>query len=190
MSMPFKIITCDTCDFNASTTCLWGRFDYVSPNGTRLNVKRTYGWCYSCQDIRPIEDLSDEDKLKNDIDTNIQKIAGIRETSLLGKILQLLGKDWWPIHSLKEDIKDNQRRLKFLHKRKTPPKCLTCSGTEIETINLPNPQGKNVDKITELHHPSCGGNLLVKNSDWWINAVLHTREYNLDGAFIKEINPH
>lgn len=185
MSMPYKTISCDTCDFKTSTTCLWGNFDYVAPNGTKLNINRTYGWFYDCQDIRAIEDLSDADKLKNDIETDIKKIDDIRKTDLIGKILQFLGKDKWRINSLKEDIETNQRRLEFLHERKTPSKCLVCSSAEIQIIHIPDPQGDNVDKISEFRHQNCGGNLLVHNSKWWINAALPLREYDLDGIFIE-----
>lgn len=184
MSMPFKTITCDTCDFTANTTSLWGRFDYVAPNGTRLDVNRTYGWCYNCQDIRAIEDLSDEEKLKNDIDTNTKKIAAIRNTSTLGRLLQMLGKDRWLINSLNKDIENNKRRLIFLHERKTPPKCLTCSGTDIIRINIPTTQGSNIEKITEFKHPNCGGHLLVKNSEWMVNVARSTKEYNLNGQLL------
>lgn len=187
--MPFKIISCDTCDFKASTTCLWGMFDYVSPDGARLDVNRTYGWCYYCQNICPVEDLSDEAKIKNDIDSKFQKIANIQNTGLIGKLLQLLGKNWVTINDLRKDIKNKQHRLTFLHERKSPPKCLVCSGSEIKKINLPNPQEENIDKIADIRHPNCGGNLLVQNSHYWINTVLPAKEYDLNGILLQENNP-
>lgn len=187
MSMPFKIIKCDTCDYEAHSSCIWGNFDYVDPDGTQFDVNRTYGWCYSCQDIRPIEDLSDEEQLEDGINTNFQKIADIKSSDLLGRFLQLLGKNGWQISNLKEDIKNNQRRLEFLHERKSPPKCLTCSSTDIKRLNLPNTQGSNIEKITEFKHPNCGGHLLVKNSEWMVNVALSTKEYDLNGHFLTKI---
>lgn len=190
MSMPFRIIRCDKCDFEAYSSCIWGEYSYVSPDGSRLNVNRTYGWCYSCQDIRPVEDLSDEEKVKNDTATDIQSIADIRRTNLLGKLLQLLGKDRWQISNLKKDINNNKRRLAFLHERKSAPKCLTCSSTEIKKISIPTPQGDNVETIEDLQHPNCGGNLLVQNSQWWINVGLRTKEYDLDGRLLEVDDYH
>jgi len=184
--MTFRIIKCDVCDFEARSTCLWGAFDYVAPDGARLNVERSYGWCYTCEDICPIEDLSDEDQLRKEIDVDTKELTDILTVNIIYKFLQLFGRDKWRIKILKEKIEENQRRLTFLNDRKSPPKCLTCSGTKNEKIILQYPQGESIEKINDFHHPNCSGNLLVKDSQYRLNIAFPIKEYDLDGLFIQD----
>ena len=57
MSMPFKVFTCDHCDFSASGTIIWGRFCYQLAEGSLVDIERRAEWCFNCKSIAPIEEL-------------------------------------------------------------------------------------------------------------------------------------
>ena len=58
---------CNNCDYESSTTVLWGGFNYVLKEEHNLineNVEREYGWCYDCEYICPIEIIPTIDSLE------------------------------------------------------------------------------------------------------------------------------
>ena len=59
--------SCNNCDYESSSTVLWGGFNYTleeNENSFEENVEREYGWCYNCEYICPIEIIPTIDSLE------------------------------------------------------------------------------------------------------------------------------
>jgi len=178
-----EVILCSLCNYSTNEAILWGVYEYVISDNVFLHMKRTYGWCYSCKEIKPIEVLPDKPKLEKELE--VLNSTRKRWTALTEF------KSNRALETVDEKIKEIQDCLKFLNLRKAPPRCLTCGSTDVVNIVRPNVQeGESVQLA--FTHPGCGGTFTVKNSrnDSGIrfNWRIYRRLYSVNGQFIsKEI---
>jgi len=181
MSMEDVEIWCDRCDFKSGSGRTFGRYFYELKNGQLVDLNREPGWCYRCENIESIENFSDKDFIKNEIDNNIsarQKIT----TSISFK---LFGHQKKHVMQFEEKIVQMNYRLFIHEQRKSLPKCLRCGSTDIISVKIPDPPEGAIEELP-IMHLKCGGRLLAKHSDFRVNIILPKLIYTLEGDFIRK----
>jgi hypothetical protein len=200
--MPYR---CDKCDYQKFLSGPSFQFYgvpryYRLPNGKEFYIKGQLGWCFSCSDIRMIEDLSVEPVLKEIADNREKKDRKAEEIQKLKSEFELLKERWVvkirrlfsipeipaqksaELKRLENDLNYFDRhqielneQIVFFQSRKTPIKCLGC-GSE------------NVKALSETTHPGCGGRLFFteegekKQIRWNVSPTAEI--YNEQGIFV------
>jgi hypothetical protein len=86
-----------------------------------------------------------------------------------------------------DQIDQATKSMEFLHTRQSPPRCLNCGGTRVDTgSSLSDPK---FTAKTEPHHallhPGCGGELELRiEGDIFIKNPQSLRGYSTEGEFI------
>ncbi len=57
MSIEVLQISCDNCNFASSDLSTWGIWEYLLPNGLRIQAQSRMGWCHDCRNVAPVEHL-------------------------------------------------------------------------------------------------------------------------------------
>lgn len=199
MSMSLSIFTCDRCDFRASEDIVWGRFYYQLSDGSLIPLERELGWCSSCKTLAPVERLS----INNAIHDEIQSLK-VDFARYEAELLNLENRSFFikcfMSSKKKEEIKKNfaytrqvlkekMELVNILSSRKTPPRCLICSSDEVisyefPSISIDEPPGKHY--LTGFIHPDCGGNIMISNSGIRLIMQMKRRSYSTEGVFITE----
>lgn len=173
MSFRIDTIRCDKCDFSQFgffTSAV--QYLYLFPDGSTVDIEKDTGWCYKCRKLSIIENISlefTEKQLKEFITQRSQKeltYNKIRNANLISRIfdpkknqINELQKE---LESIEKKIWDTTVRLNMLRSRKSPPKCLQCSGINFVVIRIPPfPDHFYEQKIIGFTHPECGGNFTV-----------------------------
>jgi hypothetical protein len=154
------------------------------------------GWCFSCDGLRDIEDLSLDDHL-----------AAVRRIS---SSLRSATPRWrwftrtWDCESFHEldaglaisrevDSEDFQEManqleeaiiyIEYLSRRTAPPRCLKCASHDVERLT----KRETDDFWGGWNHPGCGGTLVMSSIGSLNLAPSTTRlVYELDGTFLCE----
>jgi hypothetical protein len=166
MSVSASTIKCSRCNFGTLTSVLWGRFSYEFPDGLRIPVKRVAGWCNACADIVPIECLNIK-KARLELENASEDLlrTQVEHRTLSGRLLTRVGFNRKQLEQLECSIgmiedRINEARLlvNFFASRSETPKCLICSSSQVQEINLPD-AGRDASEIrtTGFIHPGCGG---------------------------------
>ena len=205
MSMSVDYFSCDRCDFNASITSCWGKFSYQDQSEL-LPVNRAAGWCYSCSSIVPVEILPEQvtvATLKADVSEKERQLSeakarSIAKQTFLQKIFRIRQgvpeyiRDLESNYSGAVDCLDEEKqRLRFLERRRSPPRCLKCGSIECHPLP-PQTDGMEANGCIKhvfpigFQHPGCGGNLLAKTSDFRVSMILSHRIYDIEGIFLRE----
>ena len=142
MSMPPIMYSCDRCDFKQQQSVKPVHQYYRLDNGLQLPVFRTTGWCFNCNEVQHIEDLS--------VSSIQHKIEHLETT------ISVL--NFWDLLFAKQKIDSELNDLKdvkdlFLS-RVSNAKCLHCGCVDI--INWGNSQDKG-----SFCHPGCEGKIKV-----------------------------
>lgn len=164
MSIATDSIFCDSCDFRAGTAVSWGRFIYRLQGGEEVSLNRTLGWCYSCASIEPIEVLSDKDKLEAGAHRLTTELDSFGKVTFFERIRGGLRKREDAIKRLTERLSEENKRLRFLAQRKSPPKCLACGSEEVEEMPHANPEEGGEPINLHFIHPHCGGTLWIEKT--------------------------
>ncbi|MFO3796908.1 MAG: hypothetical protein ACK8QZ_06430 [Anaerolineales bacterium] len=136
MSLPVLFLACDTCGESVPTGPYLSAL-YSIPDGKRLPLRWTLGWCNLCRRARRVEDWPSGENL----DSNAASV--VREWGACPD--QLEG---WKQEKL-DDI-ETYRRLQPL--RTTPNHCLDCGGTDLLPWSY-NSEGE----LTVSPHGDCSG---------------------------------
>ncbi len=184
--------SCDRCDFKASNLVVWGRFYYQNFDGNLIPLKRNLGWCSSCKTLSAVENLSIDKTIYDKINEYEAELNKLKNPVFF--IKHLMGS------KKKEEIKDRiayaQQFIKeeielvnILRSRKTPPRCLRCSSSDVIQYKFPSAgfdESPNKLFPTGFIHPGCGGNIIMSNSGIDFMMRRKSRAYTTDGILIKE----
>ncbi len=69
--------------------------------------------------------------------------------------------------------------LDFITNRKSPPKCLSCGGSNFQYINTESKKSDIRENSSE--HPGCGGKLYEQESGWRLSIGVLTVLYDIEG---------
>jgi hypothetical protein len=158
-----------------------------------VSLDRTFGWCFTCEDLVPVEDIGRIHTERDIAERNCREAEQILK-QVEGSLMSTLGFNRKQITKLKQNRDFARKKLdgvqmlyNVFQSRTSPPRCLTCGESNIVRVNIPEPPPNSVIP-TGFAHPGCGGQLIVEHTRFRI-AMKFTQEnvYSLDGKKIKEI---
>jgi hypothetical protein len=173
-------IRCDRCGFRSNTS-FWGYFRYRLPDGTLMWVKRCAGWCNSCENTAPIEDLPNVSEVNTKLGTCQVDLKRLEDFF----IRKHFGSGRRKRRELATERQDLRNTLRFLELRKGNSRCLRCGSTDIFPVDIGYPEnGQEVG--TSFRHPSCGGALFRIKPTVHFIIVPTERIYDVEGNLLSE----
>jgi len=177
MSMPTTDFKCDACNFQSSSTVIWGSSHYLDESNAEVNLEKILGWCCECQSIAPIECFDDELLIITKIIEHSQHLqpsfAHIIKWVFSGEYRNHLG-----------SINRLNKRLSIIKLRKGKECCLNCGSQNVDTIFQGNKQASSINS-SETLHPGCKSHgKLNAQPGLNINMSLSPRFYDLNGEEI------
>ena len=174
MSIPFLIFTCDSCDYHSSSFVTFGEFLW-NYDGQTFNFDRQLGLCQDCKEVVAMEKLPDPDVM--------DRARNIHATYTGQRLFWFQEKDEAKYLASQEGFNVLERVMEL----RRPPVCLTCGGSEVQPLVLPEvPDGAKVTDMAltplGVEHPGCGGQLQVEGSGGLrisLNPVTHY--FGIDG---------
>jgi len=163
-------------------------FKYRLRIGKTLPIKRTLGWCHSCENFTAVEDFSDrssihqriselETFLANTLDIDLSKVRqGFESLDL--KTHEQRRNNAWELDNLKN-------RIPFFEKRESPPRCLMCASIYIVHLRFDPPTEGQGSVRLGFVNPTCGGSLFIETTSRRINMSLDNIFYDREGRRMK-----
>lgn len=204
MIFPIFSYHCKRCGYSQYTV-FTSSYIYVYLDGDQIPLLSQTGWCCDCDSIQDIEDLSITPRLE--LLRNLQrKMASIQKKNwpFISR-LTYDAREWaddpeWrenlsidTIYRWSNQIEEVIKGIDLIQKRKSPPRCLSCGTTNINSVFPPQTASKSEpDSSRSLIHPVCGGELeLHPEYDIFVNGSHLIREYSTEGKFIRRCKePH
>lgn len=171
---------------------------YQVDEETQLDMRYHTGWCFDCDRVRHIENLS----AGMSIDA-IRRAAGTLKSATAKRrwlrtawdcqsfhwldqgskfVREFHTEDW---HELGRELDEEADRLVFLAQRSVPARCLECFGHNIAELEGVSDGDRNTVK-----HPGCGGDFIVEiQGGMYLTPATSRLIYRPDGAFLRE-EPH
>ena len=195
MGYPIIRYTCSACGRDEPVGGSHKPRYYLLQDDHYIRLNWCVGWCFSCDGLRDIEDTSLSDHLAT-IRRVSASLASAKSrwrwfsTALdcnsfhaLDEGLDIsreFGTD--DFHSMAEVLEEAGEQIEYLSGRIAPPRCLKCSGHEVERLNL---------RVTETSrgwsHPGCEGTLEMRILGGMNLIPSKTRlVYKPDGQFSHE----
>lgn len=187
MSVFSATLECDKCDFRASFSVIYGIFNYLD-SGKEYNVKRSYGWCFKCENFTAIEKIDDFEENNYEIASIHEKIYLVENANFWKKRTKEYKKAKRDYEFYLKHIEELKWRRQFLINRKTSPKCLLCGSEHVKKMNVQNMDyyDKGPDQVkSNYEHPGCGGNLMIVRPTIRIHYKYDPVYYDLNGNQIK-----
>ncbi len=186
MSMPCVLFDCASCDFKASSMCTWGPFEYDLGEAGVVRLERRLAWCYHCDDVVPMEYLSDMDELTRDRDRTSARLSSLRgNDGFLMRLRNSFGDRRARINMAEETLAEADLRIAFLRKRSSPPKCLFCGEDRVTALDL-ELFDESQPVAMGFQHPNCGGEIWMRMSDFSMWPQTMRRVYDFDGQLLSE----
>lgn len=195
MGYPIIRYTCPSCGRDEPAGGSHKPRYYQLEDGRYIRLNWCVGWCFSCDGVQDIEDISIGDQLAA-IRRVSASLASAKSrwrwfsTALdchsfhaLDEGLDIsreFGTD--DFHEMAKVLEEAREEIEYLSGRIAPPRCLKCSGHEVERLNL---------RVTETSrgwsHPGCGGTLEMRILGGMNLIPSKTRlVYKPDGQFSHE----
>lgn len=159
------VIRCSRCDFVASTSALWGTYQYQLKPGKLVDIDREPGWCADCQTIVPMapgRSLIKQRATESASGVVSSYFARLRHRLALRR--QLRGPDGQRFENL----------------------CLHCGRASVVPIHIPAAHDSPDPIPCEFTHPGCGGDLFAGRSQGFITIAMPIRVFSADGELIEE----
>lgn len=147
--MPNSHVRCTKCDFEAAIAHRPITLEYQLPDGGTLKTGRAFGWCKDCGGIRDTERRFDTTAIR----LRIAELEG-RPRSAAQRLGSALSRLLGGARDVEEDeLTELKAELQLAQNRRSPPRCLACSGTETIAVSY-GPDDVSTNFIHE-----CGGRL-------------------------------
>lgn len=175
MSWAVTTYHCRACNAEFGDTHTWGLREYLMPNGVRIPMSWTLGWCPDCNNVAPVE-LLDEARCQDELshaEADLHSF-GPRPDSMADE--QAIA-NWNHLAGVAEDAKD---ALRVISERKKPLHCLICGCERITPWQL------RTDEAMNRIHGVCGGQLEASQDEFRVALKLIGLRYNLDGDLVAE----
>lgn len=190
MSLPVSTFYCDKCDFEQGNAGTWGMKDYVLASGVRVSVNWQLGWCFDCDGLTAIEDLS-----LSKCEENYTKRQQILAEHLLLHRPASMSKtklsEWENCHYyLTDEMDEVQDVIDMLKNRMNPARCLACGSTRVLADFFTNNDSwdQSQPKATGSKHPGCGGEIWMKESELRLAMKPSISSYTPEGDFIDRVH--
>jgi hypothetical protein len=174
MSIPFLNITCDACSFSGSSLATFGLFLW-SYKGQVFPIDRQLGVCEECDEIVAMEYFPDPKV--------VERAKGIRQKHVGPPLWRHVEKNEAKYLASQPDFDLFERIIAL----KRPPVCLTCGGSSVHLIKLPEDADGDLPIDLNIKHWGCSGHLKVQGSGGLRMGMRSiTRQYDIFGQFLDE----
>lgn len=149
MSLPFYELKCTHCDLIAQFSYRTSyRFDGHTDDPVRPKLRP--GWCHDCDTATTVgSPLTDED-----IHWEVEAYRELSARSIFSVFRTRARKKF--IADQKAKIDRLVAAVEYYAKNPFPPRCLSCGGTHVASVDLPNDFG--IPHMTGVNH-ACGGSI-------------------------------
>ncbi len=144
---------CDKCSYGAAFSNPLR--SYEMPDGSTINIERTFVWCATCREIQWGEELPD----LTELECKLEMTKG-REPSVMEKLLPYVSRYQTLDDLLAKQTQDLESRIIWRRLRSSAPRCLECGSAEITSLVRSETRSGN-SKWTLIAHPDCGGVITV-----------------------------
>lgn len=199
MSLPVTTFYCTGCDFQRGNAGTWGIREYVLPNGVRLPVDWQLGWCEDCAGLAAVEVLSEDGHQKDLKEAEAELAAHPPRPARHWWQLPIfvLNSAWqrrigeWERDRLRLQcmLDDAHDALDLLRRRSQARKCLVCGSHRVHAPLITNAELWNdpeQPKRTGFIHPSCGGELWMREDGLRLALKPSVRRYSSEGDLIQK----
>lgn len=181
--MSFEVLEfqCDNCDFHSSDLDTWGIWEYLLPNGVRIQAEIRLGWCHDCKNIAPVEYL-DVSAAQAEVKKRQEYLATLKADSSLQEDVE----DWQFYANRLADAEDY---LSVITNRKSPPKCLSCGSDHAVAPVVSSTSGVESDGVpvpTGFTHPGCGGQITMSYDGFRIALQPQAHRFTPEGLRIED----
>lgn len=187
-------IKCNSCEFSASTTALWGTYLYRLKSGKEIVIERESGWCDDCRTIVSI--AMSADRLRSKIQECVKNIGRLtnqlRRVNPINPFRQKLASQK-TINNFKSERKHwkvEKAALSIALKRpeclQRVNRCLVCSGNSTTRLKIPHVPASREPLDLNFKHQNCGGSLVAHPSSAYIRMRLPIRVFDLDVKLLNE----
>lgn len=167
MSLPVERIYCDGCDFRSNSTVTSGHYLRRLADGREISLYRRLGWCHTCHDIVPVENLPDRETLAEGIRELESRIRASTRSARLFPWKR--NKARYEEESWRGELEEVLSRRDFLSRRQSPPRCLRCASAEIVALEYVTPEVGAPPTRIDFIHPGCGGSLWMVSDGLRLN---------------------
>jgi hypothetical protein len=198
MGFPISRCVCSRCG-KVEPGWIWSpRRMYQLEHGRQIAVNYCYGWCFSCDGIQHVEDLTVADSMASlrRISTSLRS-ASTRRRWFTKKIVRCSfhklddgcsiahEASTADFHAMGEVIETACEQINYLLNRIAPPRCLKCGSHDITTLT-----GMRDDETGETRgwrHPGCDGIFRISEIGRWNLTTCKVKLiYKDDGMFSHE----
>lgn len=146
MSLPTYDVQCTQCDFQSSVGAEPPlRYRYRLNDGTEFEAYRSTGWCYNCDDLRPVEVLPSHSYVSEILKLTPSGADEQRETQ---------PQEFDPVH---------KAILAWLRRRKSFGRCLECGSEDNAVLKICEGYPGRRPVLGFRH--KCGGELYLTTGD-------------------------
>ena len=192
MSFPIPKYVCTGCDWIGYGGAGVGRRRYRLPSGGYLDMERKTVWCRTCGTLRPAESIPSV----QDVEAEITRKQALLDDKLAAARARpwrwLSGEFRRSVGHMRDDLEAVSGWCEFFAFRSSAPRCLKCSGVELQEI--PRHQFRGRQDLVQLDflHPGCVGSGHIVGH--WGNLTggragtpLHAYEYSFDGKLVAQV---
>jgi len=168
---------------------------YQLEDGCYLPLYSCYGWCFSCNGLREIEDTSLDSHIATIRRLSASLASAVPRWRWFTKTWDCKSYHWLDtglsishevntesFHEMARVLDEASHQIDYLSRRTAPSTCLKCSGHEVERL-IPFESGD----MRGWNHPGCGGNFVMEIRGSWNLGRSATRLiYTTDGKFSHE----
>lgn len=148
---------CQKCNYEQAFMLAGAFFVYGYYYNIPLWAKKSYGWCFDCNQITVVVHSQVGEELKASTAQKKQEILKIKDEA------PLCYNTYQRLERLYLDIEMNDAILKYLRGRRFKPFCEKCNGFNVQLLEISKARYLiDCDKKV-FSHPSCGG--AIKEAD-------------------------
>lgn len=167
-------IACTKCAFASSDARANGVFRYRLASGREIDVSRTLGWCFTCNNLEAIESSQSLAEYFGEMRAYLDQLRSLGMPSFW----QHLRGEWYLRSSSAVDsISENLDALEYYSGRTRKLRCLRCGGCSHMKIEFPSALSEGV-LITDIRHPDCEGWLTIAPSEIRLNFKSEPKIYD------------
>lgn len=191
--MPSDEISCTKCSFTSSSAVLWGVYEYLLPDRTRISLECDLAWCNVCQTLVAAEKVDlrvQQEKRSRYLSDRHDALLRLDLLSATFKARLGLAKEEMArlrsnITFYEKQVQDVTLYLNVMSQRTSPPRCLECGSVGISYVERPDLSYTKTAQVTGFRHPGCGGQFIMKRGTIRFSVPFNQSFiYDTEGTFL------
>lgn len=180
MSIEVLQIGCDKCSFRSSDLSTWGIWEYLLPNGLRIQAQSRMGWCHDCKNVAPVEYLA-ASLAQDEVNERKEYLSTLKADSVVQEEVE----DW---QFYANEFADAEDYLSLINNRTSPLKCFCCGSERVVAPLISNTCRVASDGVTVptgFTHPDCGGQIKMAYDGFRIAMKPQAHRFTTEGLAIE-----